>query len=186
MTRLIAISGLALAILAVVGCSSPSISVYENREPKLVPEEFFEGRLEAHGVVTNFRGKVIRHFNATIDAHWRDGVGTLEEKFIFDDGEEQQRTWKLVPAGDGGYVATAGDVVGEGRLTSAGNAMFLKYKLEIPWNDSTLILGIDDRMYLVNDRVLINESSMRKWGFEVGRILLTMVKTGNEGGDLSE
>jgi hypothetical protein len=32
---------------------------------------------------------VIRYFDASIDASWEDGVGTLDENVVFDDGEEQ-------------------------------------------------------------------------------------------------
>ena len=38
------------------------------------------------------------------------------------------------------------------------------------------IMHIDDRMYLVSDRVLINESVMTKWGVKVGQITLVIEK----------
>ena len=40
--------------------------------------------------------------------------------------------------------------------------------------DGTLDLRIDDRMYLVSPDVLINESRMFKFGFDVGEILLVI------------
>jgi hypothetical protein len=139
-------------------------------------ETFFSGRLTAHGIVKNRGGEVIRYFNATIDASWNeDGIGTLDERFIFDDGEQQTRVWTLVPDDDV-YIATAGDVVGSSNLRSAGNALFLNYVLQIPYKDSTLNLAVDDRMYLVNDTTLINETIMAKWGFEVGYVTLVIIK----------
>jgi hypothetical protein len=48
--------------------------------------------------------------------------------------------------------------------------------LRIPYGDDTIDLRIDDRMYLVSDRVLLNESVMTKWGFEVGQINLVIEK----------
>jgi hypothetical protein len=119
---------------------------------------------------------VIRYFNADIKAYWQDGIGTLEEDFLFDDGEPDRRVWTLTPTGEGRYVGTAGDVVGEGKITVAGNSMFLDYVLQIPWDDGTLDLRIDDRMYLVNPTTLINESIMTKFGIRVGEILLVISK----------
>ena len=58
----------------------------------------------------------------------------------------------------------------------AGNSLFLDYVLRIPYDGDTVDLRIDDRMYLVSERVLLNESIMTKWGFEVGRILLVIEK----------
>lgn len=167
-----------LAICAVLlsACASVSVEDYANNEPRLVAEQFFDGQLMAHGVVKDRGGKVIRYFNASIDASWRDGIGTLDERFVFDDGERQTRVWTLKPTGDGNYIATAGDVIGDGRMKVAGNSLFLDYVLRIPYDGDTLDLRIDDRMYLVSERVLLNESIMTKFGFEVGRIMLVIEK----------
>ena len=163
-------------MIALAACSSISVDDYADNKPRLVAEEFFNGKLAAHGIVKNRGGKVIRYFSATIDASWTDGVGTLDEQFVFDDGEQQTRIWKLKPMGDGSYVATAGDVIGEGSMKVAGNSVFLDYVLRIPYGDSTIDLHIDDRMYLVTERILLNESIMTKFGFEVGEITLVIEK----------
>lgn len=165
---------LLFAALSLAGCGTVSVDAYSDNKPILVAEDFFDGRLTAHGVVKNRAGKVIRYFNADIKAYWRDGIGTLEEDFVFNDGERQRRVWTLTPDGEGGYRGTAGDVVGPGKVTVAGNAMFLDYVLRIPWGDDTLDLRIDDRMYLVNPDILINESRMLKFGVQVGEILLVI------------
>ncbi|MEM6583287.1 MAG: DUF3833 domain-containing protein [Pseudomonadota bacterium] len=167
---------LAGLICLLTACGSVSVDEYADNQPKLVPEEFFQGQLSAHGVVKDRSGKVIRYFNADIKAYWQDGIGTLEEDFVFDDGEKQRRVWTLTPTGEGRYIGTAGDVIGDGQIEVAGNAMFLNYVLRIPYNDGTLDLNIDDRMYLVNSDTLINESRMIKFGFDVGAILLVIQK----------
>jgi hypothetical protein len=92
-----------------------------------VVEEFFNGSLRAHGIVKDRGGKVTRYFNASINAYWVDGVGTLDEVFIFDDGGEQRRIWKLVKDDAGNYVGSANDVVGNSTLKIAGNSLFLVY-----------------------------------------------------------
>ena len=157
-------------------CSTVSVEDYADNRPQLVAEQFFNGQLVAHGVVKDRGGKVIRYFSASIDASWKDGVGTLDERFVFDDGERQTRVWTLKPSGDNHYIATAGDVIGDGRMEIAGNSLFLDYVLRIPYDGDTLDLRIDDRMYLVSERVLLNESIMTKFGFEVGRLLLVIQK----------
>ena len=165
-----------LLTLMLAGCGSISIQDYAANRPTLVPESFFNGQLSAHGVVKNRSGKVIRYFNADIKAYWKDGVGTLEEDFLFDDGEKDRRVWTLTPSGNGSYIGTAGDVVGDGEVQFAGNTMFLDYVLRIPYNDGTLDIRIDDRMYLVNPTTLMNESRMTKFGVDVGEILLVIRK----------
>ena len=165
-----------LSLGMITSCSSVPVSEYADNKPVMVVEEFFNGSLRAHGIVKDRGGKVTRYFNASINASWVDGVGTLDEVFRFDDGEEQRRIWKLVRDEAGNYVGTANDVIGSSTLEIAGNSLFLDYVLRIPYGDGTLDLNIDDRMYLVSERVLINESVMTKWGFDVGQITLVIEK----------
>jgi hypothetical protein len=164
------------ALTVISACSSVTIDEYADNKPLLVPEKFFDGQLSAHGIVKDRGGHLIRYFSAKIKADWVDGIGTLDESFVFDDGEQQTRVWKLKPQPDGSYVATAGDVIGEGKMKAAGNSLFLDYVLRIPYGDGTIDLRIDDRMYLVSERVLLNESVMTKWGFKVGQITLVIEK----------
>jgi hypothetical protein len=166
----------ALIALALSACSSVSIDDYARFEPTLDPVLFFDGKLTAHGVIKNRGGGVMRTFSADINAYWKDEIGTLEEEFLFDDGEIQYREWTLTPSGDGTYISTAGDVVGEGQLKSAGNSIFLNYVLRIAYGESSIDVTVDDRMYLVSDNVIINESIMKKFGVRVGSIALVIIR----------
>jgi len=170
------LSSCLVALLLVGGCGTASIGDYRDRSPAFVPEDFFNGALTAHGVVKDFSGTAIRHFNADIIGCWSDGVGTLDESFLFDDGQQQRRVWTLTPSGNQTYIGTAGDVVGDGAARWEGNAMFLDYTLRIALDDSTIDVHIDDRMYRISENVVVNESKMRKWGFGVGEILLTLIR----------
>ncbi len=166
-------------LLCLAGCTATDLERHAGNTPALSLTQFFDGRLSAHGVVKDWRGRVIRTFNADILAYWTDGVGTLEEDFLFDDGEAQRRVWTLTPDGVDAsgyprYRGRAGDVVGTGRATQAGNALFMDYVLRIAYGESTLDLRIDDRMYRVSDQVVINESTMKKFGLTVGRIVLVI------------
>jgi hypothetical protein len=174
--NLIRLFSIALLGIALSACTSVSVEDYADNKPRIVVEEFFNGKLLAQGIVKDRGGKVIRYFSASIDASWRDGIGTLDERFVFDDGERQTRVWTLKPGVDNTYVASAGDVIGEGEMRVAGNSVFLDYVLRVPYNGDSIDLRIDDRMYLVSERVLLNESIMTKWGFEVGSIMLVIQK----------
>lgn len=167
---------LAIIAFALTACSQVQVTDYREFKPELDPENFFAGQLTAHGVVKNRKGKVIRTFYADIDASWDNGVGTLVEDFVFDDGEKQQRIWTLTPSGEGSYIGTAGDVIGDGDMQVSGNSIFLDYVLQIAYGDGTIDLRVDDRMYLVSPDVLINESRLSKFGINVGTILLTIIR----------
>lgn len=169
-------AALILGCLVVFGCSSVNIETYQENSPELDVEKFFNGTLQASGIVKNRKGKVIRHFNAAIEAAWSDGVGTLDEKFEFSDGEIQTRIWTLTRKSSKTYIAQANDVIGKSTLRTAGNALFLKYVLQVPYKNKIINLKVDDRMYLVNESTLLNESIMTKFGFEVASITLVIRK----------
>ncbi len=162
------------------GCNITSIHDYKNKAPNFDPENFFNGKLIASGIVKNFTGKVIRHFNAEIAACWSEGIGILDEKFVFNDGEMQTRTWELTPLGSQRYLARANDVVGEAIAEWQGQGFFLKYTLAVKLENTTINFNIDDRMYRINDDLVINESKMRKFGLPIGEILLTLRRMPSE------
>lgn len=165
----------ALALLLLLtACAGPTVDQYHSNQPHFAPQEFFQGALTAHGVLKNRSGEVTRYFNASIDASWEDGVGTLKERFVFDDGEIQHRTWTLTPTSATTFDATAGDVIGTGKGATSGNALNLKYVLEVDYNDRKLELAVDDWMWRVDERTVINQSTLSKWGFTVGSIVLTI------------
>ncbi len=164
---------------ALMACSNVRVTDYADKKPLFDVEQFFNGDLTAHGVVKDRGGKVIRHFNATIVATWVDGVGTLVEDFVFDDGETQRRIWTLKPDGKGRYTGTAGDVVGVAKLQEGGNSVVLDYVLRLPYNGSEVDVRVDDRMYLVSPDILINESSMSKFGWRVGNLVLVIARQSN-------
>lgn len=156
-------------------CSISPLEQYARNEPRLDLQEFFNGQLVAKGLVKNRAGAVTRYFTAQINAYWDNGKGTLEERFEFNDGEIQYRTWVLTPTSSG-YDATAGDVLGTGKATIAGNAMNLNYILEINYEGSPLALSVEDWMWQVDENTILNESTLRKWGFKVGSVQLIIQK----------
>jgi hypothetical protein len=164
------------AALGLVACGSVQVEDYADREPVLDVEQFFRGDLMAYGVVKDRGGRVIRSFEATIEATWEDGTGTLDENFVFDDGERQRRVWVLQRQSGGRYSATAGDVTGTAVLQQAGNSMFLEYVLQVPYRGDVIEVTVDDRMYLVAPDVLLNESTLYKFGLRVGSLLLVITR----------
>lgn len=171
---------LLLFVVTLTACSGIDIQQYKNNQPTLILNEFFNGKLTAHGIVKNRSGEVIRYFNVAMTGRWNEqGVGLLDEKFIFDDGEIQYRTWTFSPSNMDNtthYIAKANDTVSPVPVNITGNAFFMDYDLIIDYKGEDLEVNIADKMYLVNDNVIINESVMTKYGIEVGYITLTILK----------
>ena len=158
------------------GCTNNSLDYYGDKAKKIDLKTFFDGDVEGWGSLFDFQGRQTRSFTVTLKGTWDGDVGILEEWFIFDDGEKTQRTWKIVFSDESTFVGSAEDVVGEAKGRVNGNAVNLNYVLNIPYKDSTMNLDMDDWMYLTEKNTIVNRTSMKKFGFKVGEIVLVMKK----------
>lgn len=111
-----------LPLLLVAGCGA-SLEAYRDQGPAWDLAHFFNGKLVAHGLVTNRSGEVTSRFRVEMVGRWQDGKGELFEQFYFDDGRQQTRTWYLSRGADGHWRGTASDVVGEAVGKSEGFAL---------------------------------------------------------------
>lgn len=174
-----------LCAMILVGCSNTPAKDNSAGGSPFVMEEFFNGELGAHGVILSRGGKVRRSFNAVMRGEWREenGVlkGVLTEDFVFDDGEVLQRRWELTRVGEGRFEGTAADVEGTAMLETSGNALRMDYALMVPMRGKSLIVQVEDWLWRMEPDVVVNKSTMRKWGFRVGEIITTIVRKPDSG-----
>ncbi|WP_086933862.1 DUF3833 domain-containing protein [Agarilytica rhodophyticola] len=168
-------------VLFISACSKVNIHNYANTSPSLDLREFFDGDLKAYGILQNRSGKVTRKFSADIKAYWQGSQGFLDETFYFDDGEVSKRFWTLKDKGNGQITGSADDVIGEAEGSIEGFAFHWVYTLEIPYKEDTIEVKLDDWLYLVTEDRLLNRSSLRKFGFEVGQLTLVIEKLDSSG-----
>lgn len=159
------------------GCSSMQIDDFKNTTPEFIPQEYFNGPLRAYGMVKDRNGKILRTFKGDLVGSWdKNGVGTLDEHFVYNDGEKLHRTWTMRPQGDKKFIATAGDIVGEAQMQAQGNTVMIDYTMRIPYKDGTLDIDVRDWLHLQSDGVILNHSKMKKFGIEVGELVITIIK----------
>ncbi len=176
MKRVVLLGFILMFSMVFISCSSITVDDYEGRSPELSLEEFFDGDLVAYGIVRDRSGKVIRYFKAALKGEWENGVGSLDEVFWFSDGERETRLWTMESDRQEGYIGTASDVEGTANISVKGNAINLKYKLRIPYKEKEIIVSMNDWMYQVAPGVVINETVLTKWGFQVGKVTLVIMK----------
>ncbi len=166
-----------LFTILLTGCTAMKIEDFTNTTPKFIPEDYFNGKLTAYGIVKDRSGNIIRSFKGDLVGSWdQNGIGTLDESFIYSDGETQKRIWKLTPNGKNSYIGTAGDIVGEAQMKNNGNTVMIDYTMRIPYKDGTLDINVKDWLHLQEDGVIINHSKMTKFGFVVGELVITIIK----------
>ena len=144
---------LIILLFLITSCSNNSAMKpedFKNKEPRLIIEEYLSGNVKAWGVLQNRSGKVTRQFSADLVGKWDGKQLILDEKFNWDDGEVQDREWKINKIDENNYEGTAGDVVGKAKGYSYGPAFKFEYVLLVPVKGkeikSLLMIGFLNKM----------------------------------------
>jgi hypothetical protein len=169
------LAGLASAAL-LGGCGAPQVQDYARETPVLELRDYFNGTLDAYGIFTDRSGKVVKRFSVVMVCTWQGESGTLDEAFSYSDGSTQRRVWHLTRQASGRYVGQAGDVVGNAEGQQGGNAFHWSYALALPMEGRVIEVQLDDWMYLMNDKIMLNKATMRKWGVDLGEVTLSFHK----------
>ena len=149
---------------------------YVNTEPKIKIEEYFLGDVKAWGIFQNRFGKVKRQFTAEMKGSFDGEILTLNEDFNWNDGEKQNRKWKIRKVGENKYEGTAPDVIGFAKGVSYGSAFKFEYNLSIPYKDKKIKVRFDDWIFKQDNKVAINRAVVSKFGFKVGELTVFFVK----------
>lgn len=165
-----------LAALLLSSCAGPRIADYAATTPALDLFGYFAGATRGYGMVQERDGTLIRRFTVDITGTVAGNTLTLDERFVYDDGEKQQRIWTIERLADGRYRGTAGDVVGEAAGEIAGAALQWRYTLRLPARGREWELAFNDWMFLHDGRVLMNRAEFSKWGLRLGEVTLFFVK----------
>jgi len=170
---------LIILIFLTTSCSNNSAMKpedFKDKKPRLIIEEYLSGDVKAWGVLQNRSGKVTRQFSADLNGSWDGKQLILKEKFNWDDGEVQNREWKINKIDEHNYEGTAGDVVGKAIGYSYGPAFKFEYVLLVPVKGKELKITFDDWIFKQDERVAINRATMTKFGFKVAELTVVFVK----------
>ena len=166
-----------LLTLTLLSCASDmNIKNFENETPRFVLEDYFDGKTKAWGMFHDRFGNLKRSFKVDIIGILDNDTLTLDEKFVYDDGEKESRIWSIKILGNNKYSGTADDVIGEATGISSGNALNWKYKLNLKVKESTVVVDFDDWMFLQDDNILMNRAEVKKWGIVLGVVSITFKK----------
>jgi len=166
-----------VAILS--GCNSMNPEDFSGREPRLLIEEYFVGQTQAWGIFQDRFGTLRRQFQVDLEGTWDGETLTLVEDFTYDDGETEQRVWRITKRGEHAYTGQADGVIGIAEGRAYGNALHWTYRYALKVADDTWNVSFDDWLFLQSDDVLINRAEITKFGVKLGEVTLVFRKGTN-------
>jgi len=149
---------------------------FKGSQETLVLFDYFKGKTTAWGIFEDRFGNIRRQFQVNIKGTIEDEVLTLDEQFLYDDGERDQRIWKIRKTGHKTFEGTAEDVIGTAKGEIQGNALHWQYFLNLKVGNSSYKVHFDDWMFLQPGGVLINKARLSKFGIEIGNVILFFKK----------
>ena len=141
--------------------------------PIFEPEHYFAQRLDAYGVFVDRFGSIQRQFEVVVEGRKTDTGFSLDEYFLYDDGEREERRWDVTALGDGRYEGRCRDVIGVARGVCTANMLSWKYRFRLEMFGRKVAVTFDDVMVLQAGGVLVNRATVSKAGLKLGEVLLT-------------
>jgi len=167
-----AVTSLVMA-LSLPGCAlAPALPPETGPDPFVIQKDL-AGQTVARGSFSAING-VKRTFTAYLDGKLEGDSFTLFERFEYDDGEKDQKTWVLMRQPNGEWLGTREDVVGKARGWQDGRAFRLSYDVVLPNADGSpgMQVHFQDVMVKRPDGVVLNQASVGWWGFGVAGVTL--------------
>ena len=165
-----------ILILLLNSCSEMKPEDYKNTKPIIKIEEYFQGNVKAWGMLQGRSGEVKRQFVADMKGEFDGKNLILDETFIWNDGEKQERRWTIKKVGDNTYEGTAPDVVGSAKGLQYGSAFKFEYDLLVPFKSKNIKVSFDDWIFKQDEKVAINRAKLTKFGFKVGELTVFFLK----------
>ena len=130
-------------------------------------ETFFLGRSRASGVFHDRFGTLRTRFVAEIEGAFEGDEFVLAERFLYDDGRRESRTWRIRPHDGGTYHGRADDIVGLATGQATASSIDWRYVLSLKIGARRWNMNFEDSFLLVGDMV-INRARMSKFGIRLG------------------
>ena len=177
-------------ILIFIGCSQTDMKEFQNNTPKLDLFSFFEGETIAYGIFEDRFGNLKRQFRVNINGKVDNQILTLDEDFLYDDGEQAKRIWKIEKKIDDNqkivYEGQADDVEGKASGLISGNALNWSYDIYLNIKGSDIKVHFNDWIYKQSKDLAINRAYVSKFGINIGSVTLVFLRgdTANKIGPL--
>ncbi|QLF71534.1 DUF3833 family protein (plasmid) [Peteryoungia desertarenae] len=136
-------------------------------------EEFFSGRLQGWGLTLGRFGGEKNRFTLQAEGEWNPVSRTLKlyETYFFDDGHQDDLTWKIIKSSGKDYQGFETRIAGSARGIQNDSLFCWKYRRDVPGKDgSSTRLGFNDRFFFHDEHHMTAHASLTLLGVEVATL----------------
>jgi hypothetical protein len=166
-------------LLLLSGCASMDVKSFSSGTPPMALDRYFPGHSTAYGIFIDRFGTVRNQFTVDCDSSWDGTTLTLHEHFTYvggANGQPTSRTWVFHRTGDHTWEGTAGDIIGNAEGEDSGNAFHMTYQTNLHLGPThTTKVSVSDWMFRQSQDVVINHTTINKWGLKLGDVQIAFV-----------
>lgn len=165
--------------ISLSACSKIEMEQFKNNTPKLDLFSFFEGNTVAYGIFEDRFGNLKRQFRVNISGTIVDETLTLDEDFLYDDGEKDKRIWeikKITEKDKITYEGKAEDIEGIATGSISGNTLNWSYDIYLNIKGSNIKVHFNDWIYKQSENLAINRAYVSKFGINIGSVTLVFLR----------
>ena len=165
--------------ISLSACSKIEMEQFKNNTPKLDLFSFFEGNTVAYGIFEDRFGNLKRQFRVNISGTIVDQTLTLDEDFLYDDGEKDKRIWKIKKITEEDkitYEGQAEDIEGTATGSISGNTLNWSYDIYLNIKGSNIKVHFNDWIYKQSENLAINRAYVSKFGINIGSVTLVFLR----------
>ena len=150
-----------------------NLNQFDRNAQSFDPVIFFDGHFQAQGIFVDRFGQVQKRFVIDISCDTEAKKTTLHEKFTYDDGKTETRSWTLVKQSADKYTAYTDDVIGKGVGYVKGAVFRLKYDFLLTLYGRKVKVHFDDVMVKQTENTILNRAKLSKFGLLLGELYIT-------------
>jgi len=147
--------------------------------PKIDIKKFFNGDIEGFAITQDSAGKINGTIQIKISGKWDENKGEIKQNFIYDGVNKDSRIWLVTLNADGTFDTIGHDFLAPAQGKQIGNAAQILYTLNLMDQVSKRPVRFEDRMYLVDEKSIIEISSYIKANGVSGKTITSLKKIGN-------
>ena len=144
-----------------------AIKDFAGTTPVFLPEDYFNGRLEAWGVIESLVGGLQRRCSIEAEGRWSAAEQTVHftETYRYDDGQQDTLVWAIRKIEERRYEGSETRLSGKAEGDQAGCAFNWRYTRDTPQpGGKSSTLNFDDWFYRIDERVCIVRGSAGRAG----------------------
>ena len=168
-----------ILFISLGACSKIEMEQFKNNTPKLDLFSFFEGETIAYGIFEDRFGNLKRQFRVNISGTIVNETLTLDEDFLYDDGEKAKRIWKIkkfTKEDKITYEGQAEDIEGTASGSISGNTLNWSYDIYLNIKGSNIKVHFNDWICKQSENLAINRAYVSKFGINIGSVTLVFLR----------